>query len=155
MAEKEGDMIVLKLNQETAGTVYFDIHHLHLHQEKDQARYVASGILGDGWYEGEVAVTLGYPWQVTFADEWLDRGALQEFFSRVAREEVCAALAATLEGARLCISADGAPAVPIETASGKATRERGEKMDRFSREDRWRTGFYGVASGEACWPAVA
>ncbi len=155
MAEKEGDMIVLKLNRETAGTVYFDVHHLHLRQEKDQARYVASGTLGDGWYEGEVAVTLGAPWQVTFADEWLDREALEEFFNRVAREEVCAALAATLDGARLCIAADDGPAVSIGTASEKGADERGQKPDRFSREDcRW-TGFSGVASGEACWPAVA
>jgi hypothetical protein len=155
MAKKEGDMIILKLNQETTGTVYFDIHHLHLGQEKDQARYVASGTLGDSWYEGEVAVTLGDPCQVTFADEWLDREALHEFFGRVSREEVCAALAATLDGARLCISADDAPAISIGTASATATPERVEKRDRFSREDRWRTGFYGVASGEACWPAVA
>lgn len=148
-------MIVLKLDRETAGTVYFDIHHLHLRHEKDQARYVASGILGDGWYEGEVAVTLGDPWQVTFADEWLDREAMREFFSRVAREEVCAALAATLDGARLWIAADVGSAVSIETPSGRAAGERWRELDRFNREDRRRTGFSGVASGEACWPAVA
>jgi hypothetical protein len=154
-AEKEGDMIVLKLDRETAGTVYFDIHHLHLRQERDQARYVASGTLGDGWYEGEIAVTLGDPWQVTFADEWLDWEALQEFFSRVAREEVCAALAATLDGARLCIAADDGPAVSIGNPSGRAAGERERNPDRFSRQNCRQTGFSGVASGEAGWPAVA
>jgi hypothetical protein len=155
MAEKEGDMIILNLNRETAGTVYFDIHHFHLHQEKDQARYVASGTLGDGWYEGEIAVTLDDPWQVTFADEWLDREALQEFFRRVAKEEVCAALAATLDGARLCIAADNGPVVPIGTSSGSEAAEKGWKRERFSPDPCRRPGFSGVASGEAAWPAVA
>jgi hypothetical protein len=141
-------MIVLKLNQETAGTVYFDIHHLHLHQDRDQARYVASGILGDGWYEGEVAVTLGDPWQVAFADEWLDGAALSEFFSRVARDELCVALAATLDGARLCIAGEGA-ALSLCPSAGAFAGGKGEKPG--GRRPR----FSGVASGEARWPAVA
>lgn len=84
-------MIVLRLEQEVAASPYFVIHH----QEESvfgAPTRVVSGILGDGWYEGEVAVEIGERQGVTFADEWFDRAGLQEFFDRVGRDQICSAL---------------------------------------------------------------
>lgn len=89
-------MIVLCLEQEVAASPYFVIHH----QEESFAgsgTRIVSGTLGDGWYEGEVAVEVGDRQGVTFADEWFDRNGLQAFFDRVGREQICAALFQALD----------------------------------------------------------
>lgn len=84
-------MIVLCLEQEVAASPYFVIHHQEA-SSSGVATRVVSGILGDGWYEGEVAVEIGSRQGVTFADEWFGRPELQAFFDRVGRDQICRAL---------------------------------------------------------------
>ncbi len=84
-------MIVLHLEQEVAASPYFVIHHQEP-SSSEASTWVFSGILGDGWYEGEVAVEVGARQGVTFADDWFDRLALNSFFKRIDRDQICAAL---------------------------------------------------------------
>jgi len=84
-------MIVLHLEQELSASPYFDIHHAQRCDAKASG-WVFSGTLGDGWYEGEVSVTVGPQSSVAFADEWFDPAALREFFARIDREQLCNAL---------------------------------------------------------------
>ena len=150
-------MIVLGIHQETAGAVYFDIHHLQVRQQEKGHLYVASGILGDGWYEGEISVTFGEEMEVTFADEWLDQASMRDFFSRVAREEVCAALAETLghvqfyaalsEGPQVLRSLAQKPEAPVRQPCmhSEPYRRMPEKSHRVSSaEPSWRAvgGFH-------------
>ncbi|MEZ4598836.1 MAG: hypothetical protein R2940_03485 [Syntrophotaleaceae bacterium] len=90
-------MIVLDVQQETTGAVYFDIHHLEVQKNRKKPCYLMAGTLGDGWYEGEVSVSFDDQMDVTFADEWLDRSSLEDFFRRVRREDICAALSGILQ----------------------------------------------------------
>jgi hypothetical protein len=96
-------MIVLDVQQETAGAVYFDIHHLQVQKSRKEPCYLIAGTLGDGWYEGEVSVTFDAEMEVTFVDEWMDRSSLAEFFGRVKREDICAALSGILKEAIGCL----------------------------------------------------
>lgn len=84
-------MIVLSLEQEVAASPYFIVHHVQRRTEGTPG-WVVSGTLGDGWYEGEVAVEVGSRQAVTFADDWIAPAVLAEFFQRVDREQVCDAL---------------------------------------------------------------
>jgi hypothetical protein len=147
-------MIVLGIQQETAGAVYFDIHHLQVGQEGPQPRYTVSGTLGDGWYEGEISVNFGGELEITFADEWLDRAALREFFSRVDRDEVCTALAGMLEEAICYFAPAQGPPVFLPIA--------GFSVDRAGRDEMIGSGSCGgakgrqdaVSSGEPRWKAA-
>jgi len=137
-------MIVLGIHQETAGAVYFDIHHLQVRQEEQQPCYMVSGTLGDGWYEGEISVNFGDGMEVTFADEWFDIAALREFFGRVDREEVCAALAEVLDEA-IC---SFAPAQRPSDVSGREAMNRsGYCCGSSARHP-------AVSSGEPWWQAA-
>ncbi len=89
-------MIVLCLEQEVAASPYFVVHHQEESFSGSGTRIV-SGTLGDGWYEGEVAVEIGDQQGVTFADEWFDRNGLQAFFDRVGRDQICTALFQALD----------------------------------------------------------
>lgn len=93
-------MIVLQLEQEVAASPYFVAHHLQ-RGSAGVGSWVVSGTLGDGWYEGEVTVELGARSDVTFADEWFDPAALQEFFGRIDRDQICGALLQVLATGRL------------------------------------------------------
>ncbi len=130
-------MIVLRLEQEVAASPYFVIHH----QEPSSSggpTWVVSGILGDGWYEGEVAVEIGARQGVTFADEWFDRPALNDFFNRIGRDEICAALYQALTSTDTGSSFGGA-AETQRTAPHYAAG----------------SGHGLIGSGEPCWAAVA
>lgn len=130
-------MIVLCLDQEVAASPYFVIHH----QEESISgtpTWVVSGILGDGWYEGEVAVEIGDRQGVTFADEWFDRAGLHAFFDRVGREQICTALYQALA------SAD-------RSSSFVRGVETKQSAPHFALE----AGHGLVSSGEPCWDAVA
>lgn len=93
-------MIVLQLEQEVAASPYFVARHLQ-RGSGGAGSWVVSGTLGDGWYEGEVTVETGSRSEVTFADEWFDPAALQGFFDRIDRDQVCSALFQVLAGGRL------------------------------------------------------
>ncbi len=146
-------MIVLGIPQETGGAVYFDIHHLQVSRQEEDPLYVASGTLGDGWYEGEISVTLGEELEVTFADEWLDQSSMREFFTRVGREEVCAALAETLGTVQFYVALSEGPQLTnppkmpemvireSSTSAGTYRRREGNPSTVFS--------------AEPCWVAVA
>ena len=130
-------MIVLQLEQEVAASPYFIIHHQEL-SSSEASTWVISGILGDGWYEGEVAVEIGACQGITFADEWFNRLALKDFFNRVDREQICVALyqalASTDKGRTFNRAAGAEQTVPhyaLESGHGL------------------------IGSGEPCWAAVA
>ncbi len=130
-------MIVLQLEQEVAASPYFIIHHQEL-SSLEASTWVISGILGDGWYEGEVAVEIGAHQGITFADEWFNRLALKDFFNRVDRDQICAALYQALactDTGRTFNRASGAeqtfPHYALESSHGL------------------------IGSGEPCWAAVA
>jgi hypothetical protein len=130
-------MIVLCLEQEVAASPYFVIHHQEL-SSAGGPTWVVSGILGDGWYEGEVAVEIGARQGVTFADEWFDRPALHAFFDRVGRDQICSALYQALASADrkgFFVSAAETTRTVPHCAAG--------------------TGHGLVGSGEPCWAAVA
>jgi hypothetical protein len=99
---------------------------------------VISGILGDGWYEGEVAVEVGDRQGVTFADEWFDRLALKDFFNRVDRDRICTALYQAL-------------AVPDTGWSFNGAANNQRTVPHYV--SKARHGLIG--SGEPCWIAVA
>ncbi|APG27288.1 hypothetical protein A7E78_05195 [Syntrophotalea acetylenivorans] len=130
-------MIVLCLEQEVAASPYFVIHHQEESWSGAPTR-VVSGILGDGWYEGEVAVEVGDRQGVTFADEWFDRAGLQAFFDRVGRDQVCAALYQALDSPERK-SPFGGETEPKPTVPHYAAN----------------AGHGLIASGEPCWRAVA
>jgi hypothetical protein len=130
-------MIVLQLEQEVAASPYFVIHHQEP-SPSGASTWVISGILGDGWYEGEVAVEVGARQGVTFADEWFDRLALNDFFNRVDRDRICAALYQALaftDTERSCNWAAGTKQTAPHYVPGA------------------RQG--SIGSGEPCWIAVA
>jgi len=85
-------MLVITLGEQSGETIYFDIHHLEWRQERDKPHWAVSGLLGDGWYEGEVLVEVGEKSEVTFADEWLGRPQIGELFQRLGRERLREAL---------------------------------------------------------------
>lgn len=129
-------MIVLRLEQEVAASPYFIVHHLQRRAEGAPG-WVVSGILGDGWYEGEVAVETGPRQAVTFADDWIAPTVLAEFFQRVDREQVCDALY------RALAEVSGGP----PTSQAAACRQRPHSHVE--------AGHGLIASGEPCWSAVA
>lgn len=107
-------MIVLHLDQELSASPYFDIHHVQRCDGKVSG-WILSGTLGDGWYEGEVSVTVGARPSVAFADEWFDPAALGEFLARVDREQLCNALYHAVEdlaALRCPVAADNRPVTP-------------------------------------------
>lgn len=129
-------MIVLHLEQEVAASPYFIVHHLQRRAEGAPG-WVVSGTLGDGWYEGEVAVEVGPRQAVTFADDWIAPVALAEFFARIDREQLCNALFQALA------------VVSEDLPNTEATPNR--------QRPHWHvaSGHGLIASGEPCWSAVA
>ncbi|ABA88469.1 hypothetical protein Pcar_1220 [Syntrophotalea carbinolica DSM 2380] len=91
-------MLVLSLGEQSGETVYLDIHHAEWCQRSGTPRWALSALLGDGWYEGEVLIESGDQVQVTFADEWLGCSRIGEFFERVDRERLLAAIGKALMG---------------------------------------------------------
>ena len=130
-------MIVLQLEQEVAASPYFVIHHQEP-SSSGESTWVVSGILGDGWYEGEVAVEVGACQGVTFADEWFDRLALNDFFNRVDREQVCAALYRAL-------------AVPYTERFSNCVADSKQTVPHYVPGTRHGL----IGSREPCWIAVA
>jgi len=129
-------MIVLHLEQEVAASPYFIVHHLQRRSEGPHG-WVVSGTLGDGWYEGEVAVEIGSRQAVTFADDWFAPAVLAEFFQRVDREQLCSALYQALT------------AVSEDPPTARAATRRQSPHWHGAAEH----GL--IASGEPCWSAVA
>lgn len=130
-------MIVLCLEQEVAASPYFDIHHQE-ESSSGASTWVVSGILGDGWYEGEVAVEIGDQQGVTFADEWFDRTGLHAFFDRVGRDQICNALYQALA-----------------SADRNSSFVSGAETKRTVPHYAVKTGHGLVGSGEPCWAEVA
>lgn len=130
-------MIVLCLEQEVAASPYFVIHHQE-ESSSEAATWVVSGTLGDGWYEGEVAVEIGAGQGVIFADEWFDPAGLRAFFDRVGRDQICRALYQALA------SADRNDSFVSEA-----------KTKRTIPNYTVGTGHGQIGSGEPCWAAVA
>lgn len=130
-------MIVLQLEQEVAASPYFVIHHQEL-SSSEASTWVISGILGDGWYEGEVAVEVGPRQGVTFADEWFNRLALKDFFNRIDRDQICAALY---------------QALAVTDTGGTSNRPAGaeQAVPHYALESSHGL----IGSGEPCWAAVA
>lgn len=129
-------MIVLHLEQEVAASPYFIVHHLQRRSEGARG-WVVSGTLGDGWYEGEVAVEIGPRQAVTFADDWFAPAVLAEFFQRVDREQLCSALYQALA------------TVSEDLPTTQATASRQSPYWHVASEH----GL--IASGEPRWSAVA
>ncbi len=113
------------------------IHHQEL-SSSEESTWVISGILGDGWYEGEVAVEVGARQGVTFADEWFDRLALNSFFNRIDRDQVCAALYQAL-------------AFNDTGRSSNAAEDTKQTVPHYVPGTRHGL----IGSGEPCWIAVA
>ncbi|MDO3379530.1 hypothetical protein [Geoalkalibacter halelectricus] len=84
-------MVPIRTNGSTP-SLYLDIHHVELNSGGGDLRMVVSAVLGDGWYEGEVAVEIGPRSGVTFADAYLDEQRMADFFTRVDRAELERAL---------------------------------------------------------------
>jgi hypothetical protein len=69
-------------------SVYIDIHHVDFTEDGGPPGLVVSAIVGDGWYEGEIAVHLGGEVSVVFADQYLDEQGIAAFFKRFDRERL-------------------------------------------------------------------
>lgn len=76
--------------------LYLDIHHVEIKVDGERMGLVVSAIIGDGWYEGEVAVALGGEISVTFADQYLDERRIAAFFERFERESLERAICVTV-----------------------------------------------------------
>lgn len=81
-------MVPIRIDSASTQSLYLDIHHVDFRAGDGPAHLVISAILGDGWYEGEVAVEIGNGFSLTFADQYLDEGRLARFFERVDRTEL-------------------------------------------------------------------
>ena len=71
-------MIYIGTTEDNGSAIYFDIHSV----ERQGRGVRVSGTLGDGCYEGEALVEIGYNEAVTFADAWLGGAEFVEFLSR-------------------------------------------------------------------------
>ncbi len=89
-------MFVLDLDREVSASPYFVPYHLQRNLA-DGDSWVVSGILGDGWYEGEIALETGCHSHITFADDWFAPKVLETFLNRYGREELHRALIRALE----------------------------------------------------------
>jgi hypothetical protein len=83
-------MVWLNAANENGSGLYLNIHRI---DQRSRSLFSLHGTMGDGYYEGEVLIEVGAGIDVTFADAWLDRSALDEFFRRAVRTDVEAALA--------------------------------------------------------------
>ncbi len=89
-------MFVLDLDREVSASPYFVPHSLQRNLA-DGDSWVVSGTLGDGWYEGEIALETGFCSRITFADEWFAPSLLKDFLNRYGREEIHRALIRALD----------------------------------------------------------
>ncbi|WP_305041287.1 hypothetical protein [Geoalkalibacter sp.] len=85
-------MVPLRIDSGSAQSLYLDIHHVHFAPSCGTGHLVISAILGDGCYEGEIAVELGSRIGVTFADQYLAERRIAAFFARVDRDRLEAAI---------------------------------------------------------------
>lgn len=86
-------MVWLDVVEEGGNSLYLEV--LHREQQRLGGRMVerVSALLGDGVYEGEVFIEWGNDFSlVTFNDHWLQPHLIAEFFTRIHREDVEAAL---------------------------------------------------------------
>ncbi len=83
-------MVWLNAANENGSGLYLNIHRI---EERAGSLFALHGTVGDGYYEGEVVIEVGEGTDITFADDWLDRSALNEFFGHVDRADVESALA--------------------------------------------------------------
>ncbi len=119
-------MVWLNAASENGSGLYLSIHRV----EEDGGSSVSlHGTIGDGYYEGEVLIEIGAQIVVTFADAWLDRAALEEFFHRVERSEVESALS---EYASDLVERSG-DALPLKKRPGR----RGRVLQVKEEEVRW------------------
>lgn len=93
-------MVWLNAADENGNGLYLNIHRI---EQREGAAFALHGTMGDGFYEGEVLVEVAVGVKVTFADEWLDRRTLEEFFLRVPRSEVEGAVAEKAAGMFFCV----------------------------------------------------
>ena len=91
-------MLYLEVAERSGSALYLDVHSVERRLEKGIPVLRVAGILGDGSYEGEVQVNCTEHDDVTFADAWLNRRALETFFARIDRKLVCTALADAVRG---------------------------------------------------------
>lgn len=72
-------MVYFATTQNENSAVYFDIHTAL----RGQNEVCFSGIIGDGFYEGEVLVSMGHRDSVTFLDAWTGSSDFNEFKERI------------------------------------------------------------------------
>jgi hypothetical protein len=95
----EEAMLYLQIAERSGSALYLDVHSVERRLEQGRPVLRVAGILGDGCYEGEVQVNCTEQVDdVTFADAWLNRRALDTFFSRIDPKTICAALAVAVKG---------------------------------------------------------
>ena len=92
-------MVTLDMHVDLGSSVYLDIYHV----EKTAGGFRLSAILGDGWYEGEVAVLIGQGVEVTFADALLAEEDLRAFFARIDASDLRRAIARAVGSMTFCI----------------------------------------------------
>jgi hypothetical protein len=85
-------MVYLAVAEEMGSSLYFDIHRVEACPGGTEAGFIVSGIIGDGFYEGEVQVEVASGVDTIFLDDGLNPPGFTEFLDRFGREEVCAAL---------------------------------------------------------------
>lgn len=101
-------MLPIRVNSNNTHSVYLDIHHVALPDRGGSDHLVISAILGDGWYEGEVAVEIGSRVCVTFADQYLDEQRIAPFFERIERAELEQAILAAVSALMFSVGKPGA-----------------------------------------------
>jgi hypothetical protein len=89
----EETMLYLEIAERSGSALYLDVHCVERRLEEGRTVLRVAGILGDGSYEGEVQVNCAEQVDITFADAWLNRRALDTFFRRIDPKVVCTALA--------------------------------------------------------------
>ncbi len=121
-------MIYIETAEQGGRGIYLDIHAA----ERDGRGVRLSGMVGDGFYEGEVLIEVGREVEVTFVDSWLGGGEVNAFLERCGADRLRLALAEAGRSLPLAATlslrgAGGAPSphvhLPLFDGGGRVAEE--------------------------------
>ncbi len=96
-------MVWLKMAGQNGNGFYLDVHNVEQRWVRGEAVFALSATFGDGMFESPVLIEVGQAVEVVFVDHWLAEKKLQNFFDRIDREEVEAALSEAAASMTFCI----------------------------------------------------
>lgn len=93
-------MVWLNATDENGNGLYLNIYRV---EQRGGECFALHGTVGDGFYEGDVLVEIANAVKITFADQWLHRRALEDFFARAGRSSVEGAIAEKASEMYFCV----------------------------------------------------